>query len=247
MANQIQSVTPETVQVIIYDNFPVITTNLLAQLYCTDEVNIRMNFQRNTDRFIEGKHYFKVYGAELKNLRLSLSELQISPKTRSLILWTERGAARHAKMLDTDQAWEVFEKLEDSYFNSSEQTGRYDTNQESLINSHSYRHESHLALNTFYDACKAELDKAGIKVPNLPRPDNKVLDGLISGMLMSSRFLLSFDYKLKATISQVPMNACVVDTKNKINMSTIMKEFVPIELIPDLMEIGIQRLSRQIK
>ncbi|MDR8143073.1 hypothetical protein XC08_22250, partial [Acinetobacter baumannii] len=29
---------------------------------------------------------------------------------------TERGAARHAKMLDTDQAWEVFEQLEDCYF-----------------------------------------------------------------------------------------------------------------------------------
>ena len=40
----------------------------------------------------------------------------ISNKTRSLILWTERGAARHAKMLDTDQAWEVFEQLEDCYF-----------------------------------------------------------------------------------------------------------------------------------
>ncbi|ENT3909961.1 P22AR C-terminal domain-containing protein, partial [Escherichia coli] len=33
-----------------------------------------------------------------------------------LILWTERGAARHAKMLETDQAWDVFEKLEDCYF-----------------------------------------------------------------------------------------------------------------------------------
>lgn len=63
---------------------------------------------------------------------------------------------------------------------------------------------------------------------------------------MSSRFLLSFDYKLKATISQVPMNACVVDTKNKTDMSTIMQEFVPIELIPDLMTIGLKRLSRRI-
>lgn len=244
MSNQAISI--NTLNPIAYNNIPVLTTELLANLYETESIRIQQNHARNSDRFIEGKHYFKVYGAELKNLRLSLSELQISPKTRSLILWTERGAARHAKMLDTDQAWEVFEKLEDSYFNSSEQTGRYDTNQESLINSHSYRHESHLALNTFYDACKAELDKAGIKVPNLPRPDNKVLDGLISGMLMSSRFLLSFDYKLKATISQVPMNACVVDTKNKTDMSTIMQEFVPIELIPDLMTIGLKRLSRRI-
>ncbi|EGA8634781.1 hypothetical protein ABRM53_005331 [Escherichia coli] len=44
----------------------------------------------------------------------------MSPKARSLILWTERGAARHAKMLETDQAWDVFEKLEDCYFSQKD-------------------------------------------------------------------------------------------------------------------------------
>jgi hypothetical protein len=39
---------------------------------------------------------------------------------RHLLLWTERGAARHAKILDTDQAWEVFERLEDAYFRAGE-------------------------------------------------------------------------------------------------------------------------------
>ena len=34
------------------------------------------------------------------------------------MLWTERGAARHAKMLETDKAWDVFEQLEDSYFSA---------------------------------------------------------------------------------------------------------------------------------
>ena len=37
--------------------------------------------------------------------------------TRSLILWTERGALHHAKILDTDLAWEAYEKLEETYFN----------------------------------------------------------------------------------------------------------------------------------
>lgn len=55
-------------------------------------------------------------GQALEDLRVSFRDLQISSKTRSLILWTERGAMRHAKMLESDAAWEVFEEMEDRYF-----------------------------------------------------------------------------------------------------------------------------------
>jgi len=99
-----------------YEQLPVITTELLAQLYGTTAHSIIKNHRNNAGRFIAGKHYYKIIGEELATLRVTFGDLQISPKTRSLILWTERGAARHAKMLETDQAWEVFEKLEDSYF-----------------------------------------------------------------------------------------------------------------------------------
>ncbi|CAQ85192.1 MULTISPECIES: ORF6N domain-containing protein [Photorhabdus] len=117
MTNQISA---QSLQAIIHNSIPVITTELLAQLYETSTNNIKVNHSRNTQRFVEGKHYFKVIGKALKDLRVTLSNLQISPKTRSLILWTERGAARHAKMLDTDKAWDVFEALEDFYFNQKE-------------------------------------------------------------------------------------------------------------------------------
>ncbi|ECH2926570.1 ORF6N domain-containing protein [Salmonella enterica] len=110
----------ESLVIVTYSNAPVITTELLAKLYETEEKHIRQNFKRNECRFIAGKHFFKVSGSELDDLRTSQRGLQISPKTRSLILWTERGAARHAKMLETDQAWEVFEKLEDCYFSQKQ-------------------------------------------------------------------------------------------------------------------------------
>ncbi|EJM1769166.1 ORF6N domain-containing protein [Escherichia albertii] len=120
----------ETLSPITHNQIPVITTELLAQLYGAEVKNIQNNYARNAERFIEGKHFFKVAGDALKNLRValnysqnlqpSLRGLQISPKARSLILWTERGAARHAKMLETDQAWEVFEKLEDCYFSQKQ-------------------------------------------------------------------------------------------------------------------------------
>ncbi|EOX1053677.1 ORF6N domain-containing protein [Escherichia coli] len=120
----------ESLVVVTYSNVPVITTGLLANLYKTEEKHIRQNFKRNECRFIAGKHFFKVSGCELDSLRTSQRGLQISPKTRSLILWTERGAARHAKMLETDQAWEVFEKLEDCYFSQGKTT---QTEQQSQI------------------------------------------------------------------------------------------------------------------
>ncbi|EFH8110174.1 ORF6N domain-containing protein [Escherichia coli] len=126
----------ETLSPITHNQIPVITTELLAQLYGTEPVRIRQNHHENKVRFVEGKHFFKVVGNDLKELRValnysqnlrvtlsnsqnlqpSLRGLQISPKARSLILWTERGAARHAKKLETDQAWDVFERLEDCYF-----------------------------------------------------------------------------------------------------------------------------------
>lgn len=113
----------DTLKPILHNQIPVITTELLAQLYDTEILNIQVNFNRNKERFVEGKHFFKAIGEELKSLRLTLSKSQnpISTKTRSLILWTERGAARHAKMLETNQAWEVFEKLEDCYFNQTKE------------------------------------------------------------------------------------------------------------------------------
>lgn len=112
------AVSAESLSLVAHNNVPVVTTDMLAQLYGAEIKNIQNNFARNQGRFVEGKHFFKIEGEAFKAFRLqpSLSGLQISPKARHLILWTERGAARHAKMLDTDQAWEVFEKLEDCYF-----------------------------------------------------------------------------------------------------------------------------------
>lgn len=111
-----------TLKPILHNQIPVITTELLAQLYRTEVINIQVNHTRNKGRFVEGKHYFKLEGAELKDFKNRLTESKsVAKRARALILWTERGAARHAKMLETDQAWEVFEKLEDCYFSQNKE------------------------------------------------------------------------------------------------------------------------------
>ncbi|WP_119312667.1 ORF6N domain-containing protein [Morganella morganii] len=108
-----------TVPEVYYRDQKVITTESLAVGYGAEVKNIQNNFIRNDGRFVEGKHYFIVQGDELKELK-NLPSLRglVDKRTPKLTLWTERGASRHAKMLETDQAWDYFELLEETYFNS---------------------------------------------------------------------------------------------------------------------------------
>lgn len=103
----------------------VITTALLAEVYGTETNNIKTNFNRNKDNFTEGKHYFLLQGEELSEFKRLVTDsnpaltdsLKFAPQ---LYLWTERGANRHCKILDTDKAWEQFDNLEETYFKVKE-------------------------------------------------------------------------------------------------------------------------------
>ncbi|EPQ3875568.1 ORF6N domain-containing protein [Acinetobacter baumannii] len=115
--SNIAQINDTQVSIISFNSTPVVTSEMLADFYQTDTKHIQNNYLRNSARFIEGKHFFKLVGDQLKNFKNQPSLRGLVNKRAShLTLWTERGAARHAKMLDTDQAWEVFEQLEDCYF-----------------------------------------------------------------------------------------------------------------------------------
>ena len=114
ISNQIQSLVK-----LDFNNQRIMTTKVLAEQFGTEEGNIQKNFSRNEKRFVKGKHYFKLEGQELKNFKSSLPTESLEPLKFApvLYLWTDRGAARHAKILDTDEAWDVYEALEENYFN----------------------------------------------------------------------------------------------------------------------------------
>ena len=105
--------------VLEHNSIRVMTTEQLAEAYGCSPKQIQQNFSNNRVRFIAGKHFFVLEGQDLQIFRLRVEniELQISPKTRHLYLWTKQGAARHSKMLGTERAWDVFDELEESYFN----------------------------------------------------------------------------------------------------------------------------------
>ncbi len=105
------------VDLVAYKGVPVMTTEMLAQAYGTEAKNIQMNHANNKARFVAGTHYFRIAGKDLKDFKDSPNMVgSVGKNAASLILWTEKGAARHAKILDTDEAWGVYEQLEDTYF-----------------------------------------------------------------------------------------------------------------------------------
>ncbi|ELW6924684.1 ORF6N domain-containing protein [Escherichia coli] len=120
-STELVPVAARDLQIIEYRGQRVVTTEQLAAGYGVTPIRIQQNYIRNEERFIEGKHFFKISGDELKSFRLSFSE-SVNKHTTSLILWTERGAANHAKMLETDQAWRYHEDLVEFYFTHRENT-----------------------------------------------------------------------------------------------------------------------------
>ncbi len=107
-------------QVIERNNERVLTTQQLADVYETDSRNISNNFNNNKDKFIVGKHYFLLQGDDLKNFKGIHTEYENLKFASKMYLWTERGANRHCKILDTDKAWEQFDNLEETYFKVKE-------------------------------------------------------------------------------------------------------------------------------
>lgn len=105
-------------QVIEHQSQRVLLTQQLAESYGTDNKSISYNFNHNKERYQEGKHYFLLQGNDLKAFR----EIHDLPNNLNKVyLWTERGAFLHAKSLNTDKAWEVYDSLVEHYFKSREE------------------------------------------------------------------------------------------------------------------------------
>lgn len=127
------------IQVIEVRGISVLTTKQIAKAYGVEEWRIKQNFSNNRTRYIEGKHFIELSGSELKEFKDKVENFYPAKRTgvenfypacdgscivgktaNKLYLWTERGALLHAKSLNTDQAWEVYDRLVDFYFRAKE-------------------------------------------------------------------------------------------------------------------------------
>lgn len=107
----------DDIQVVEIKGVRYLTSAILAERYGTTPKRIANNFNENKERYKEGKHFIKLTGDELKDF-FAVTNFGIAnqSKIRTLYLWTEHGAFLHAKSLNTDKAWEAYEKLIEVYF-----------------------------------------------------------------------------------------------------------------------------------
>ena len=129
-------------QVVEIKGIRVLTSKQIAEGYETTTDTIKKNFTRNRTRFIQGKHYICLTGKELRDFKNKVTNCHpvnnemknankdkneggnsylVEKNARILYLWTEKGALLHAKSLNTDKAWELYDYLVDHYFRTQGQ------------------------------------------------------------------------------------------------------------------------------
>ena len=109
----------EELKVTEYRGMRVLTTQQIAEAYGVEAKKITDNFNNNKSRYVEGKHFICLDGEELKRFKSETENLGFARNLNKLYLWTKKGAFLHAKSLNTDTAWEVYDRLVDSYFDHS--------------------------------------------------------------------------------------------------------------------------------
>lgn len=112
----------------------VLTTEQIAKAYETTSEKIRWNFKYNRNKYQPGKHFILLEGEELRALKRECEFQTLFKQAKSVCFWTEKGALLHAKSLNTDKAWEVYDYLVDFYFRVKENPEEVsDTRQQSSV------------------------------------------------------------------------------------------------------------------
>lgn len=116
-----------------FKDIRVLTTQQLSEQYATDNKTISNNFNRNKDRYQEGKHYILLQGEDLKEFKTSHQFDESSIRVNQLYLWTEKGCLLHAKSLNTDKAWEAYDNLIENYFKAKDFLSELTTEMKALL------------------------------------------------------------------------------------------------------------------
>lgn len=157
------------IQIVEYNNIRVLTTQQVAEAYQTSTDIVTRNFNRNKNRYTEGKHYFCLKGEELRAFKAN-GQIDLLPSVNTLYLWTQKGCLLHAKSLNTDIAWEVYDQLVDNYFdkNRPQQAPTTIPGQIQLLA------QGYVELETKIDSVKKDLESFKNDMPILGIEETKI-------------------------------------------------------------------------
>lgn len=226
------------ITIIEWQNQRVLTTNQLAEVYETDVNNIKNNFANNKERFVEGKHYILLEGNNLRGFKREVNNIDlVAQNVNKFYLWTEQGASRHSKILDTDMAWKQFDILEETYFKAKDvipQLNNLSPQLQLLINMEIEQKQMKEEIHQVKSEVKGIRDVVAINVTNWRQESNNVInkiaklqDGNFQNVRALSYELLEQRAKCKLSIRltnlkrQMLENGCSkskVDKTNKLDV-----------------------------
>lgn len=140
----------------------VLTTQQVAEAYAVDSKSLTRNFQRNSDKFVEGQHYFALTGETLKQFK-GLRQNDATLKYVSILyLWTEQGAFMLAKSLNSEKAWQAYNMLTSQYYKMTHQHALPTVSEERILQLEQQVEEikKQLALVTLHSGEQKRLQKA---------------------------------------------------------------------------------------
>lgn len=111
----------QQLQVVEHSNMRVLTTSQLAKAFGTDAKIITRNFQRNQERYTSGIHYISLSGEELKQFKAERQNDASLKYVSVLSLWSEQGALMLAKSLSSERAWQAYQMLVNTYYETRSQ------------------------------------------------------------------------------------------------------------------------------
>lgn len=100
-----------SIEKILYHDVPVVTFEQIAEVHGIPIRNVQRTFQRHRNRFIEGKHCFRLDYSTASEL-----PLRVVVSHNGLVFFTEKGYLLLTKPLRDNKAWEVQERMVDDYF-----------------------------------------------------------------------------------------------------------------------------------
>lgn len=164
-------------QIIEYEGNRVLTTQQIAEAYGTDNKVISYNFNNNKERYKEGKHYILLTGDELRAFR---ENHDLPNNLNKIYLWTEKGAFLHAKSLGTDEAWEMYERLVDFYFNVKKILSTAEQIQ-ILAKGNMELEQKIDSVNEDLQAFKKDMPVLALECEKITRAKNKKVVGIMGG------------------------------------------------------------------